>query len=351
MCKLTDALIDNLPKAELHVHIEGTLEPEMMLKLARRNKVSLPYETVEDVRRAYEFDCLQDFLDLYYLGMSVLVTEQDFFDLTWAYLNRVHADRLTHVELFFDPQPHMDRNVAFETVVEGITRALEAGAKELGISSKLIMCIVRHLPEEHAFTALECAKKHKEHIHGFGMDSTERGIPPATFERIFKAAREAGFVPVAHVGEEGTSENVKEALDLLKIERVDHGNHALDDPALVSRLARQKTPLTMCPISNWRLKVIPDLTKSPVKKALDEGLLVTINSDDPSYFGGYINDNYRAVQKNLNLSEKDIIQLAKNSFAGSFLSDSEKQAQLDGIDHQVETLQRTMGSSGSSSRQ
>ena len=341
MPSLREALIDNLPKAELHVHIEGTLEPELMLELARRNNVELPYGTVEDVRDAYEFDCLQDFLDLYYLGMSVLVEEQDFFDLTWAYLTRVHADRLTHVEMFFDPQPHMDRNVAFETVVGGITRALEAAAKELGISSRLIMCIVRHLPEEHAFTALECACRHKEHIHGFGMDSTERGIPPATFERVFEAARKEGFVPVAHVGEEGTAGNVEEALDLLKIVRVDHGNHALDDAALVARLARQQTPLTMCPISNWRLKVIDDMTQSPVKRALDAGLLVTVNSDDPSYFGGYLNDNYRAVAAALDLGGKDIVQLARNSFAASFLDDGDKQAQLDKIDRQADTLPKT----------
>lgn len=340
MKSIAEKLIDQLPKAELHLHIEGTLEPEMMLNLAKRNNIILPYETVEDVRAAYEFNCLQDFLDLYYLGMSVLVTEQDFYDLTWAYIQRVHADGLTHVEMFFDPQAHTDRGIKFETVLGGIVSALETAQKELKITSKLIMCFLRHLPEEEAFEALSCACKHKEHIYGVGLDSSEAGNPPEKFTRVFKAAREEGFVPVAHVGEEGTAGNVKEALDTLKIERVDHGNHAFDDPALVKRLAQQQTPLTMCPISNLRLKGIPTLSASPVKKALDAGLLVTVNSDDPSYFRGYLNDNYRAVHDALNLNENELITLAKNSFSGSFLEDAEKQKQLDTIDSCVEGIKR-----------
>lgn len=338
MTDLANALIDTLPKAELHLHIEGTLEPELMLELARRNKVSLPYETVEDVRNAYQFDCLQDFLDIYYLGMSVLITERDFHDLTWAYLMRVQQDGLTHVEMFFDPQAHTDRGVAFETVVAGITSALEQAKREFGITSKLIMCFLRHLPEEQAFEALECACKHKDHIFGVGLDSSERGHPPEKFERVFAAARDEGFVPVAHAGEEGDASYVRGALDSLKVERVDHGNRAFDDPALIRRLADQQTPLTMCPISNWRLKGIPNLAASPVKKALDAGLLVTVNSDDPSYFGGYLNDNYRAVQEHLSLSEGEIVKLARNSFAGSFLNDAEKQEQLDKIDAQIDGL-------------
>lgn len=341
MSDLANALIDNLPKAELHLHIEGTLEPEMMLKMAKRNGVTLPYDSVDDVRAAYQFDCLQDFLDLYYLGMSVLLTERDFYDLTWAYLERVHADRLTHVELFFDPQAHTDRGVAFETVLDGISAALETARKELGITSKLIMCFLRHLPEDQAFEALDCACKHKDQIFGVGLDSSEKGNPPSKFARVFEAARGEGFIPVAHVGEEGTAENVREALDVLKIDRVDHGNHALDDPALTRRLAQQQTPLTMCPISNLRLKGIPSLSASPVKKALDAGLLVTVNSDDPSYFGGYLNDNFRAVHQHLGLNEGEIIKLAINSFAGSFLEDAQKQKQLDLIDHQVETLRKS----------
>ncbi|WP_371227093.1 adenosine deaminase [Roseovarius sp. 2305UL8-3] len=338
MADLSLSLIDTLPKAELHLHIEGTLEPQMMLDMASKNNVELPYTTVEEVTKAYEFDCLQDFLDLYYLGMSVLQTEKDFYDLTWAYLERVHADRLTHVEMFFDPQAHTDRGIAFETVLGGITSALEDAEKQLGITSKLIMCFLRHLPEEEAFEALECACKHKEHIFGVGLDSSEKGNPPGKFARVFEEARKEGFTPVAHVGEEGTAENVREALDVLKIDRVDHGNHALDDPALTRRLANQQTPLTMCPISNWRLKGIPSLSASPVKKALDAGLLVTVNSDDPSYFGGYLNDNYRAVLEHLDLSENDVVKLAKNSFAASFMTDTQKQNQLDRIDRQIESL-------------
>lgn len=338
MTDIARALIDTLPKAELHLHIEGTLEPEMMLALAKRNGVDLPYETVEDVRAAYDFDCLQDFLDVYYLGMSVLLTERDFHDLTWAYLERVHADRLTHVEMFFDPQAHTDRGVAFETVVAGITSALEQARRDMGITSKLIMCFLRHLPEEQAFEALGCACRHKDHIFAVGLDSSEQGHPPAKFERVFAAARREGFAAVAHAGEEGPAANVRDSLDLLNVDRVDHGNRALDDPALTRRLADNQTPLTMCPISNWRLKGIPDLSASPVKRALDAGLLVTVNSDDPSYFGGYLNDNYRAVHEHLGVSEAEIVTLAKNSFAASFLPDAEKQAQIDRIDAQVDTL-------------
>lgn len=338
MTDLATALIDHLPKAELHLHIEGTLEPEMMLALARRNGVDLPYGSVEEVRAAYEFDCLQDFLDVYYLGMSVLLTERDFHDLTWAYLEKVHADRLTHVEMFFDPQAHTDRGVAFGTVVAGIASALERAGAEMGITSKLIMCFLRHLPEEQAFEALDCACRHKDHIFAVGLDSSERGHPPAKFERVFAEARRQGFAAVAHAGEEGPAANVRDALDLLNVDRVDHGNRALDDPALTRRLAETRTPLTMCPISNWRLKGIPALSASPVKRALDAGLLVTVNSDDPSYFGGYLNDNYRAVHEHLGLGEGEIVTLAKNSFAASFLTDGEKQAGIDRIDAQVDTL-------------
>jgi len=340
MQSISDRLVSLLPKAELHLHIEGTLEPEMMFDLAKRNNITLPYETIDDVRKAYQFDCLDDFLKLYYAGMSVLLTKQDFYDLTWAYLERVHADGLTHVEMFFDAQAHTERGVSFETVLEGITAALENAMTEMGISSKLIMCFLRHLPEEEAFGALECACKHKEHIYGVGLDSSEKGFPPHLFSRVFKAARDEGFIPVAHVGEEGTANNVKEALDVLNIERIDHGNHALDDAELTARLARQQIPLTMCPISNWRLKGIPTLAASPVKKALDAGLLVTVNSDDPSYFGGYLNDNYRAVHQHLNLSENELIQLAKNSFSASFLDDKDKQRNLDKINQCVDAVKK-----------
>ncbi len=327
-----DQLVDVLPKAELHLHIEGTLEPEMMLALARRNKVELPYASAEEIRKAYEFDCLQDFLDVYYLGMSVLINEQDFHDLTFAYLEKVSAQGVTHVEIFFDPQAHTERGIAFDTVVDGICSGLEAGHREFGITSKLIMCFLRHLPEEQAFEALSCACKHKDRIFAVGLDSSENGHPPSKFSRVFAQARREGFVPVAHAGEEGPAAYVAEALDDLRVERVDHGNRALDDPDLVARLVRQQTPLTMCPLSNLRLKGIPSLEASPVKTALDAGLLVTVNSDDPSYFGGYINDNYKAVRKALGLDENDVVTLARNSFAGSFLSDREKQSKLDEID-------------------
>ncbi len=338
MTSLVHQLIDTLPKAELHLHIEGTLEPEMMLALAKRNKITLPYETVDDVRAAYQFDNLQDFLDVYYLGMSVLIEERDFHDLTWAYLTKVHADGLTHAEIFFDPQAHMERGIAFETVLAGITSALEQAHKELGITSKLIMCFLRHLSEEEAFDTLACACKHKDHIFAVGLDSSEQGHPPEKFERVFAQARKEGFVAVAHAGEEGPPENVENALDLLGVSRVDHGNSALQDAGLTRRLAQEQTPLTMCPISNLRLKGIPDLSAAPVKKALDANLLVTVNSDDPSYFGGYLNDNYRAVADALALTEPQIVTLARNSFKASFLEDSEKQTQLDRIDAQITRL-------------
>ena len=338
MTDLANRLIDELPKAELHLHIEGTLEPEMMLALAKRNGVTLPYENVEQVRKAYEFDGLQDFLDLYYAGMSVLLHEQDFHDLTFAYLEKVAADGLTHVEMFFDPQAHTDRGVSFETALGGITSALEQGHREWGISAKLIMCFLRHLPEEQAFDTLACACKHKEHIYGVGLDSSEKGFPPALFSKVFAQARKEGFVPVAHAGEEGPAAYVEAALDDLQVQRVDHGNRALDDAALTARLVRDQTPLTMCPLSNLRLKGIPDLKASPVKKALDAGLLVSVNSDDPSYFGGYLNDNYRAVHQALDLSEQDIITLAKNSFASSFLDDKQKQRAMDAVDSAAKKL-------------
>lgn len=337
---MRETLIEKLPKAELHLHIEGTLEPEMMLALARRNDVALPYDTVEDIRAAYEFDGLQDFLDLYYAGMSVLVEERDFHDLTWAYLEKVADQGVTHVEIFFDPQAHTDRGVAFETVLGGIIGALEAAARELAITSRLIMCFLRHLPEEQAFDALGSACRHKEHIHAVGLDSGEAGNPPANFARVYEAARKEGFIAVAHAGEEGPAQYVTDALDILKVSRVDHGNHALDDPALVARLVREKTPLTMCPLSNLRLKGIASMDAHPVKAALDAGLLVTVNSDDPSYFGGYINDNYQAVTDALGLSIAEITTLAKNSFAASFLPDNEKQARIDAVTRHAEPFIR-----------
>jgi adenosine deaminase len=293
--------------------------------------VELPYASVEEVRAAYEFNNLQDFLDIYYQGMSVLIEERDFYDLTRAYLEKVHGQGVRHAEIFFDPQAQMERGVSFETALGGITTALEAAHKELGVSSKLIMCFLRHLPEEAAFEALECACKHKDHIFGVGLDSSEAGRPPELFSRVFAEAREQGFVPVAHAGEEGPADYVKTALDDLKVQRVDHGNRAFEDPALIARMVREKTPLTMCPLSNLRLRGIERLDQHPIKKALKAGLIATVNSDDPSYFGGYINDNYKQVAKAVGLDANEIVQLAKNSFAASFMDDKDKQIGLDAI--------------------
>ncbi len=326
-----NTLIDALPKAELHLHIEGTLEPEMMLALAKRNKIDLPYANVKEVQAAYEFNNLQDFLDVYYQGMSVLIEEQDFYDLTWAYLEKVHGDRVRHVEIFFDPQAHMERGISFETALGGITTALEAAHKEMGISSKLIMCFLRHLPEEAAFEALDCACKHKDHIFGVGLDSSEAGNPPEKFSRVFAEARAHGFIPVAHAGEEGPAAYVKTALDDLQVQRIDHGNRAFEDPALIARMLRDQTPLTMCPLSNLRLRGIERLEQHPIKRALRAGLLATVNSDDPSYFGGYVNDNYKEVAKAVGLDAAEIVQLAKNSFVASFMPDAEKQQGLDAV--------------------
>lgn len=313
------ALIDRLPKAELHLHIEGSLEPELLFALAARNAVSIPFASVEDVRAAYSFSNLQDFLDIYYQGMSVLLTEQDFFDLTWAYLERADADNVRHVEIFFDPQGHTERGVAFETVLNGIERALKQGEALLGISWRIIMCFLRHLSEEDAFATLDQALPHLERIHGVGLDSSELGHPPAKFARVFARAQELGLHLTAHAGEEGPPDYVREALDLLEVERIDHGNRALEDAALVRRIVAEGLTLTVCPLSNLRLCVIGDMGQSPVRKMLDLGIKVTINSDDPAYFGGYVNANFHAVAEALDLSEGEIVRLAENSFTGSFL--------------------------------
>ena len=314
-----ESLIARLPKAELHLHIEGSLEPELLFALAERNGVAIPFASVDEVRAAYSFSNLQDFLDIYYQGMAVLITEQDFYDLTWAYLQRAAADSVRHVEIFFDPQGHTERGIAFETVLDGIERALQQGERELGISYRLIMCFLRHLSEEEAFATLEQAMPHRHRIHGVGLDSSELGHPPAKFQRVFARARELGLHVTAHAGEEGPPEYVHEALDLLEVERIDHGNRALEDAALVDRIAREGLTLTVCPQSNLRLCVIPDMAHSPVKRMLDLGLKATVNSDDPAYFGGYINDNFRSITKALGLTAAELVQLAENSFTGSFL--------------------------------
>ena len=325
------ALIDRLPKAELHLHIEGSLEPEMLFELARRNGVSIPFASAEEVRAAYSFSNLQDFLDIYYQGMSVLLTSQDFFDLTWAYLLRADADNVAHVEIFFDPQGHTQRGVGFTTVLNGIEKALKQAQADLGITYRLIMCFLRHLSEEDAFATLAQAEPHLPRIHGVGLDSSELGHPPSKFARVFARARELGLHVTAHAGEEGPPDYVWQALDLLKVERIDHGNRALEDPALVQRIAAEQITLTVCPLSNLRLCVIPEIAQSPVRKMLDAGLKVTINSDDPAYFGGYVNDNFHAIAEALDLSEAQIVELARNSFTGSFLSAAEQAPHLAAI--------------------
>lgn len=318
-----ESLIARLPKAELHLHIEGSLEPEMLFALAARNGVAIPFASPVEVRAAYAFSNLQDFLDIYYQGMSVLITEQDFYDLTWAYLERAAADTVRHVEIFFDPQGHTERGVAFETALDGIERALKDGEARLGISYRLIMCFLRHLSEEDAFATLEQAMPHLHRIHGVGLDSSELGHPPSKFQRVFAKARELGLHVTAHAGEEGPPEYVTEALDLLKIERIDHGNRALEDAALTRRIADEGLTLTVCPQSNLRLCVIPDMASSPVKQMLDLGLKVTVNSDDPAYFGGYVGDNFRSITQALGLGAAELVTLAENSFTGSFLPPDE----------------------------
>ncbi|MEL6830481.1 MAG: adenosine deaminase, partial [Pseudomonadota bacterium] len=286
-------LIAALPKAELHLHIEGSLEPELLMKLAARNSVSIGYETLEELRAAYNFSNLQDFLDLYYQGMSVLQTEADFFELTDAYLQRVHADNVKHVEIFFDPQGHTERGLEFATPIKGILNALRAGEERYGISFKLIMCFLRHLSEEDAFETWKQAQPWIDHIDGVGLDSSELGHPPSKFANIFAEARQAGLKLVAHAGEEGPPEYVSEALDILRVDRIDHGNRLLEDTALTERVRQEGLTLTVCPLSNLSLCVIEKLTDHPMKQMLDLGLKATMNSDDPAYFGGYVNENFR----------------------------------------------------------
>jgi adenosine deaminase len=331
-------LIGRLPKCELHIHIEGSLEPEMMFALARRNNITLPYESVEALRRAYSFTRLQDFLDIYYQGMSVLVTEQDFHDLAWAYLTRARADNVRHVEMFFDPQGHTARGIAFETVVNGLSAAIDRARGEYGMSAALIMCFLRHLDEADAETTLDAALAHRGKIMGVGLDSSELGHPPTKFKRVFRRAREAGFSLFAHAGEEGPPDYVWEALDVLGVDRVDHGNRSLEDDALVARLARDRMALTVCPLSNLRLRVIDDLKQHPLRRMMQRDLLVTVNSDDPAYFGGYVNDNFRAVQRGLDLGRDEIVALARNSFVAAMMPESEKKDALAAFDRVLADL-------------
>jgi adenosine deaminase len=321
-----------LPKAELHLHIEGTLEPELMFELAERNEVTLAFGDVDAVRRAYVFEDLQSFLDVYYAGCSVLVTEDDFADLTRAYLRRAAADGVRHAEIFFDPQTHTDRGIPLAVVVDGITAALAEGHRDLGVTSRLILCFLRHLSADAAMATLDAALPFRDHIVGVGLDSGERGHPPVDFRAVFDRARAEGFLTVAHAGEEGPAEYVRQALDDLGVRRIDHGVRCLEDPALVERLVTEQVPLTVCPLSNVKLAVFPDLVGHPLRTMLERGLCVTVNSDDPAYFGGYIAENYRASAAALGLSDDALVQLARNSFIASFLDDTERAAHLAALD-------------------
>jgi len=326
------AFAARLPKAELHLHIEGSLEPEMMVALAKRNNVSIPFKSVEEARAAYAFSNLQDFLDIYYQGMSVLRTEEDFFDLTMAYLNRARADNVRHAEIFFDPQGHTERGVPFDTAISGILTALQMSRAQFGMTGKLIMCFLRHLDEEAAFDTLRQAEPWLDRIEAVGLDSSEVGHPPSKFERVFRAARERGLKLVAHAGEEGPPDYVREALDLLRVDRLDHGNRSLEDEALVARLRESQMTLTVCPLSNLKLCVVDDMRAHPLKKMLDLGLRATVNSDDPSYFGGYVMANYKAAIEALPLTREDVRTLARNSFLGSFLNEGQIRAQVATVD-------------------
>ena len=325
-----DAFIAGLPKAELHIHIEGSLEPELMFELARRNRVEIPFQSVEQVRAAYSFSNLQDFLDIYYQGANVLRTEEDFRDLAAAYFDRAAADRVTHAEIFFDPQTHTDRGIPFGVAIGGLLAGMDEALERHGLTSKLILCFLRHLDEEAAFATLRDAEPWLDRIEAVGLDSSELGHPPEKFARVFRAAADRGLKRVAHAGEEGPPDYVYEALDILGIDRLDHGNRSLEDEALTERLVREQMTLTVCPLSNLKLCVVPDMEAHPIDAMLRAGLRATINSDDPAYFGGYVNDNYRAVAPAL--GRDALATLARNSFEGSFLSAEEKAAQVAKLD-------------------
>ena len=329
------AFIRGLPKAELHLHIEGSLEPEQMFEFGRRNHIALPFKSVEAVRAAYAFSNLQDFLDIYYQGAGVLMTEQDFHDLAMAYFRRVAADGCRHVELFFDPQTHTDRGLPFGIAAEGLLSGMAEAKRTLDVSSSLILCFLRHLEEDAAFATLRAAEPYLDRIQGVGLDSSEIGHPPSKFARVFQAAGERGLKRVAHAGEEGPPTYVREALDLLRVDRIDHGNRALEDPALVARLVAEGMTLTICPLSNLKLCVVDDLTAHPLKRMLDLGLKVTLNSDDPAYFGGYLGRNWTETALALNLNRDDLVTLAKNSFIGSFLPPADIARHLADIDAYV----------------
>ena len=317
--------IEGLPKVELHLHIEGTLEPELMFELAGRNHIELPYQSVEEVRRAYQFTDLQSFLDIYYAGANVLQKEQDFYDLAWAYFSKAHSQNVRHAEIFFDPQTHTDRGISFETVITGLHRAQEDAFSKLGLSSKLILCFLRHLSPESAMQTLKEAQPYKNWIAAVGLDSSEKGRPPVLFEDVFAEALKLGYLSVAHAGEEGPAEYIWEALKLLKSSRIDHGVRSSDDPDLIEYLVEKRIPLTVCPLSNIKLRVFSSMRDHNIKQMLDKGVCVTINSDDPAYFGGYMNENFIAAQQGLNMTKEDLCKISRNAVEASFLEPNLKE--------------------------
>ncbi|PTP87344.1 adenosine deaminase [Vibrio splendidus] len=320
-----DSFIKHLPKVELHLHIEGTLEPELMFQLAKRNNVSIPFDNPDQVRDAYQFHNLQSFLDIYYQGANVLIHEQDFYDLTWAYLLKCQQDNVVHTEIFFDPQTHTERGIAFEVIIGGITQALNQAAQELGISSQLIMCFLRHLDEDSAFETLKQALPYKDKIIAVGLDSSEKGNPPEKFKHVFQEAINQGFLTVAHAGEEGPAQNISDALSLLGITRIDHGVRCVEDEDLMEQLIAKRTPLTVCPLSNTKLKVFNTMQEHNIVELLRKGLCVTINSDDPAYFGGYMNDNFLAVANAHPLTKNELAQFSINAVEASFISPHAKE--------------------------
>ncbi len=324
--------IENLPKAELHLHIEGSFEPALMFEIAKRNKIEIPYKTVQEIEKAYQFDCLQDFLDIYYQGASVLINEQDFYDLTYSYLKKCAIQNVRHTEIMFDPQTHTDRGISFVTIINGISRACNDAEVNLGITSLLIMSYLRHLSEEDAFKTLEQSIPFKDKITAIGLDSSEKGNPPSKFKNVFEASVKEGYIPLAHAGEEGDADYIWEAIDILKIKRIDHGNNCLQDQTLVKEIIKRDIALTVCPLSNTALQVVDDLKDHPLKNMMELGLKVTINSDDPAYFGGQVNQNYIEIQKALNLSKNDLYLLAKNSFQYALIDEKTKQKYLNELE-------------------
>lgn len=330
--------IQKLPKAELHLHIEGSLEPELMFKLAKRNNIEIPYKSIEDVKKAYNFTNLQSFLDIYYAGANVLITKQDFYDLTWEYILKCVEDNIIHTEIFFDPQTHTQRGIKFDTVIMGIVEALNDAKEKFGITSAVIMCFLRHLSQEDALSTLEQSIPYKDYILGVGLDSSELGNPPSKFEDVFKKAKEQGFKLVAHAGEEADVSYIYEALDLLDIQRIDHGVQSINSEELMQRLKDEQIPLTVCPNSNIELKVFENYAEHNIKELLDYGLNVTINSDDPAYFKGYLNQNFINLYENLDLTKDDIIKLVKNSFNSSFISDDLKKTYIEKVDEIIKQM-------------